>query len=86
MEVEKVDTLENYTTNYSTTSLSAICHLVYYFDAVIIFLLSFMTGSSLPPVLVDSNQRQSSGIILYFIHVLSTNIEVTKTGSNTSIA
>ena len=84
--VEQFGTLENYTTNYSTTSLSAICHLVYYFDAVVIFLLSFMAGSSLPPVLVDSNQRHSSGIILYFIQVLSTNIEATKTRSNTSIA
>ena len=30
--VELFGTLENYTTNYSTTSLSAICHLAYYFD------------------------------------------------------
>ena len=67
-------------------NLSAICHLVYYFDVVVIFLLSFMTGSSLPSVLVDSNQRQSSGIILYFIQVLCTNIEATKTRSNTRIA
>jgi hypothetical protein len=36
-----------------------------YFDVVVIFRLSFMTGSSLPPFLVDSNQRQSSGIIFY---------------------
>ena len=50
-------------------NLSAICHLAYYFDVVVIFLLSFMTGSSLPPVLVDSNQRQSSGIILKFMQV-----------------
>jgi hypothetical protein len=62
---EQVDTLENNTINYSTTSLSAICHLVYYFDVFFLFLLSFMTGSSLPPGLVDSNQRQSSGIIFY---------------------
>ena len=84
--VEQFGTLENYTTNYSTTSLSAICHLVYYFDAVVIFLLSFMTGSSLRHIHVDSNQRQSSGIILYFMQVLSTNIEATKTRSNTNIA
>jgi hypothetical protein len=63
--VEQFGTLENYIINYSTTSLSAICHLIYYFDVFVLFLLSFMTGSSLPPVLVDSNQRQSSGIISY---------------------
>jgi hypothetical protein len=62
---EQVGTLDNYTINYSTISLSAICHLVYYFDVFFLFLLSFMTGSSLPPRLVDSNQRQSSGIMFY---------------------
>jgi len=61
--VEQFGSLENYIIKYSTTSLSTICHLIYYFDVFVIFLLSYMTGSSLPPVLVDSNQRQSSGII-----------------------
>jgi hypothetical protein len=65
MVEEQVDTLENNTINYYTTSPLAICHFVYYFDIFVLFLLSFMTGSSLPPFLVDSNQRQSSGIISY---------------------